>query len=199
MYLTALCITVGVTQHQFHKVGTFRLSCQAEEIDALITVSEPVSSRPSILASSDANNCSNSSISDQSHLLPLLYTHVALMAAAFGVLFPVGAFLHYHGVAMAYKILLPVGIVLSLCGLVLVLVYVELAGKSHFYSPIHGALGLALLLMAVVGMPLLLLHKKSRLYHFRMGHIVSFFGMGNVLLVSPGKIENTVLLDKEKF
>ncbi len=122
---------------------------------------------------------------DTTHLLPLLYTHVALMAVAFGFLFPLAAFLYYHRISLAYKLLFPVALLLAVCGLVIVLVYVELtADKSHFGYPIHGVVGVALVALVVVVMPLLLLHRKSRAYHFRLGHAVAFFGMGNILLVS---------------
>ncbi len=121
---------------------------------------------------------------ESSTLHPLLYTHVALMAAAFGVLFPLAAFLYYHGVSLAYKIIFPVGVVLALCGVVLIAVYVELTGGAHFRFFLHSSVGVALLGLAMLVMPLLLLHRKTRVYHVRASHILAFFGMGNVLLVS---------------
>lgn len=150
-------------------MGSFLLSCQDdEELAATIIVMEREETEEE----------------DKSHLHPLLYTHVALMAAAFGVLFPMAAFLYYHGVVLGYKILLPIAMLLALCGLVLVVVYVQLTSKEHFDFIIHGTVGVALLVLALLGMPLLLLHKKLRVYHFRLGHVVAFFGMGNILLVS---------------
>ena len=121
---------------------------------------------------------------DNSHLRPLLYTHAALMAAAFGLLFPVAAYLYYQGVTLGYKILLPIAVIVALSGFVLVVVYVQLTSKDHFDYFIHGVVGVALLVFALLAMPVLLLHKKLRVYHFRLGHVVAFFGMGNILLVS---------------
>ena len=121
------------------------------------------------------------------HLRPLLYTHVALMAAAFGVLLPVAVFLYYHGVTLGYKILLPTAMVTAVCGLILVVVYVQLTSDDgHFRFLIHGATGVALVGLMVLGLPLLLLQKKLRVYHFRLGHVLAFFGLGNILLVSWG-------------
>jgi len=117
------------------------------------------------------------------HLIELLYTHAALMAIAFGFLLPIGAFLAHNKVTLAHKILQPLGILLGLSGLVLVIVYVHLSHGSHFRFVIHSAVGLVLLLMVTIGMPLLLL-KKPRIWHKRMGHVVVFFGMANILLVS---------------
>lgn len=149
-------------------MGHFRLSCREdEEIAASIIVAEREESGD-----------------NKKRLYPLLYMHVALMAAAFGVLFPLAAFLYYHGLPLGYKVLLPVAVVLAMCGVVLVAVFVELTNGKHFRFVIHSVVGVALLILAVLVMPLLLLHKKLRMYHFRLGHIVAFFGMGNILLVS---------------
>lgn len=106
------------------------------------------------------------------------------MAAAFGFLFPVAAYLYFQGVTLGYKILLPIGMVVAFCGLVLIVVYVQLTSGDHFDYFIHGVVGVALLAFALLVMPALLLHKKLRVYHFRLGHVVAFFGMGNILLVS---------------
>lgn len=152
-------------------MGSFVLSCQDDdEVAVTIIVGE-------VGEMSEEED-------DTSHLRPLLYTHAALMATAFGVLFPVAAFLYHHSVTLGYKILLPIAMVLALCGLVLVVVYVQLTSREHFDFLVHGAVGVALLVLALLVMPLLLLFKKSRVYHFRLGHVVAFFGMGNVLVVS---------------
>lgn len=161
----------GVTTHTFEEAGVFQLSCQEEAINITATV-----------VVTDGEDIPWDS---KQHLRPLLYTHVALMAAAFGVLFPLAAFLHYHGMMLAYKILLPLAMVLALCGLVLVVVYVEVARSGeHFRFFVHAVTGLALLVLSLVAMPLLLVYKKSRLFSYRVGHVVAFFGMGNVLIVS---------------
>lgn len=170
-------ITAGVTQHRFQEAGRFVLSCLE---NATVTVTIIVRDGEEVAAAGSDENTQR--------LAPLLYTHVALMAAAFGILFPVAAFMYYHRVALAYKIIIPFAILLALCGFVLILVYVELTTMEHFHFLVHGVLGLALLILAVLVMPLLLLHKKSRVFHFRLGHIVSFFGMGNVLLVSLARV-----------
>lgn len=116
--------------------------------------------------------------------IQLLYTHVAIMSAVFAVLLPVGAFLAYHQITLAHKITQPIGIVLSLIGFVMVIVYVQLSHGNHFRYLIHGVIGLALLIMVLFVMPLLLVTKCSRNWHHKVGHIIAFFGMGNILLVS---------------
>lgn len=122
---------------------------------------------------------------------PLLYTHVTIMAVTFGVLFPIAVFLQYHKISLAYKIILPITIGLAVCGFIMVVAYVQLAGRKHFGFLIHGVVGLVLLILTVLGMPLLLLHKKTRIYHFRVGHIVAFFGMAQVLLVSMDRFHTS--------
>lgn len=157
---------LGVTRHRFEEAGSFVLSCSDDEdVATTIVVAEP--------AKEEAEN---------KRLHPLLYTHVALMAAAFGVLLPVAAFLYYHGVSLGYKVLLPIVMVLATCGFVLVVVYVQLTSRKHFHYFIHGVVGVALVALVLLGMPLLLVHQKLRVFHFRLGHAVAFFGMGNVLL-----------------
>ena len=160
----------GTTTHTFETAGTYFLSCQERNTNISATV-----------VVTDGENVP---WGVKRHLRPLLYTHVALMAAAFAVLFPLAAFTHYHGLTLAYKVLLPLGMLLALCGLVLVVVYAELTRQKHFHFFIHGAVGLALLFLCLIVMPLLLLYKKLRVFSYRAGHVVAFFGMGNVLLVS---------------
>lgn len=105
------------------------------------------------------------------------------MIAAFGVLLPVGAFMAHHQVKLVHKVVQPLGLLLALVGLVMVIVYVQLTNGKHFRPLIHAVLGLALLILAVLGMPILLL-KKQRTWHKKCGQIVVFFGMANILLVS---------------
>ena len=101
-------ITAAFSQHRFEEAGTFHLSCaEASDITAVIVVTDE-------------------EIEESDELRPLLYTHVALMAAAFGVLFPLAAFLFYHGVHLAYIIIFPIGLVLGVSGLAIIVVYVEL-------------------------------------------------------------------------
>ena len=124
---------------------------------------------------------------------PMLYTHAALMGITFGILLPLGAFLAHHEKFLIHKVTQPTGLLLALIGFVMVLVYVSLAHGQHFRFLIHGVVGLALLLLALLVMPALLLHKPWRKWHRRCGHVVAFFGMGNVLLVSsfPGRDTGT--------
>lgn len=156
----------GVTRHQFQEVGSFLLLCEEDkELSATIIVAEGAEE-------------------EDTHLRPILYTHAALMAAAFGVLLPVAVFLYYQGVILGYKVLLPIAMILALGGLVLAVVYIQLTSRDHFNYFIHSAVGVTLLVLVLLAMPLMLLHRKLRVYHFRLGHMVAFFGMGNVLLVS---------------
>jgi len=115
---------------------------------------------------------------------PVLYTHAALMGITFGILLPLGAFLAHHEKFLIHKVTQPTGLLLALIGFVMVIVYVSLAHGQHFRFLIHGVVGLALLLLALLVMPALLLYKPLRKWHRRCGHVVAFFGMGNVLLVS---------------
>lgn len=114
----------------------------------------------------------------------VVYVHAGLMAVAFGILLPVGAFLAHQRIMLVHKITQPLGILLAVAGFVMVVVYVELNDKDHFDELIHSVLGFALILLVLLVMPVLLVHKKWRQWHRRCGHVVAFFGMGNVLLVS---------------
>ena len=154
------------TQHQFKEAGTFVLSCMEDaEIAMTITVIKEEKEEKSEKA--------------------ILYIHVALMLTAFGIVFPIAAFLNHHRVNLAYKILHPFGLIPAVCGLVAIVVYVQLADrKEHFDFLIHSVVGLALLVLVLLIMPVLILFQKTRAYYFSAGHIVAFFGMGNVLLVS---------------
>jgi hypothetical protein len=159
---------IGVNRHQFLEVGNFHLSCEDDQdVSATIVVREaPLED-------------------DASHLRPLLYTHAALMAAAFGFLLPLAAFLYYQGVTLGYKVLLPMAMAFALCGLVLIVVYVQLTTEEHIInSVIHSVVGIVLLALLLLMMPVLLLQRTLRKYHFKVGHVVAFFGMGNVLMVS---------------
>ena len=115
---------------------------------------------------------------------PLLYIHAALMGITFGILLPLGAFLAHHQKFTIHKITQPTGILFALVGFIMVLVYVGLSHGRHFRFLIHGVVGLALLLLTFLLMPALLLRKPWHKWHKRCGHIIAFFGMANVLLVS---------------
>ena len=112
----------------------------------------------------------------------MVYTHAAVMGTIFGVVLPIGAYLAYQYFAIAHFVIQLISLVGGLAGLVIVVTYVELTHKHHIQFPIHGVVGLALLLLMVT-MPFLRVHKKLRKYHRRLGHVVVFFGMANVLLV----------------
>lgn len=112
----------------------------------------------------------------------MIYTHAAMMGTIFGVVLPIGAYLAYQYFAIAHFVIQLISVFGALAGLVIVVVYVELTHKHHIQFPIHGVIGLALLLLMMV-MPFLRLHKKLKTYHHKLGHIVVYFGMANVLLV----------------
>lgn len=153
-----------MTSYKFNTPGNYRIVCESDpSLQAVVIV---VTTTP-----------------HRQLFLPLLYSHAALMMAAFGVLLPVGGFLAHHQVKLVHKVVQPLGVLLSLVGLVLVVVYVQLTNGRHFRPLLHTVLGLALLLLAALGMPLLLL-RKERTWHKKCGQIVVFFGMANVLLVS---------------
>ena len=117
-----------------------------------------------------------------SKLKPMIYTHAAVMGTIFGVVLPIGAYLAYQYFAVAHFVIQVISVIGGLAGLVIVVTYVELTHQHHIQFPIHGVIGLALLLLMVV-MPFLRVHKNLKKYHHRLGHIVVFFGMANVLLV----------------
>ncbi len=117
-----------------------------------------------------------------SKLKPMLYTHAAVMGTIFGVVLPIGAYLAYQYLAVAHFVIQVISLVGGLAGLVIVVTYIELTHKNHIQFPIHGVVGLGLLVLMVV-MPFLRVHKNLKKYHHRLGHIVVFFGMANVLLV----------------
>lgn len=112
----------------------------------------------------------------------MLYTHAAVMGTIFGVILPIGAYLAFQYFAVAHFIIQVISLIGGLAGLVIVVTYVELTHKHHIRFPIHGVVGLSLLLLMVV-MPFLRVHKNLKTCHHRLGHIVVFFGMANVLLV----------------
>ena len=158
--------------YQFNQPGVFEIVCQQDaDLRALINVSHV------------ENFSEISSKTDNNKLKPLIYTHAALMGTIFGVLLPVGAYLAYQYLAIVHIVIQAISLVGGLAGLITVVVYVELTHKHHIQFPIHGVIGLALLLLMLV-MPFLRVHKNLRKYHHKLGHIVVFFGMANVLLVS---------------
>ncbi len=121
---------------------------------------------------------------DNERYKTVIYIHAGLMAASFGILLPVGAYLAHHRVRLVHIITQPLGIIIAVSGFVSAVVYVELNDGNHFDELIHSVLGLVLVILALLVMPVLLLHKKWQQWHKRCGHFIAFFGMGNVLLVS---------------
>lgn len=116
-------------------------------------------------------------------LKPILYSHAAVMGIVFGVLLPIGAYMAYHYFTIVHLVIQIISVIGALVGLVLVLVYAQLSHEQHFRFPIHGVVGLALVLLVMVA-PFLRVHKRLTRYHRKLGQIVTFFGMANVLLVS---------------
>ena len=169
--LLAYLFTTDDNFYQFKNPGTFTLQCEEDpSIKALVVVTNATSSAPPP--------------PPPSRYLPLIYSHAAAMGVAFGILFPIGAFLAYNNVRVVNWVIYPIAMLLAVAGFVLTIVYVELTDKAHFKFLIHGVFGLAVLLLALFAMPLLIIAKRSRKWHWRTGHIVAFFGMANILLVS---------------
>lgn len=105
------------------------------------------------------------------------------MAAAFAVLLPIGVFLRHYDHSLAYFVILPIAWILSIIGLVVVVIYIQLTDKHHVQLVIHAVVGYILMFVFVLGLPLLLLHHKLRVYHTRLGHVVMVFGLKNILTV----------------
>lgn len=146
----------------------FEIACQEDRsLRALITV----------------NDIGNTSETTNDKLKPLLYTHVTLMGLVFGVLLPIGAYLAYHYFTIVHVVVQAISMLAALLGLIMVVVYVELTHGKHFQFPIHGAIGMGLLLFMLI-MPLLRLHKTVKIFHPKLGHVIVFFGMTNVIVVS---------------
>lgn len=164
----------GLGYYQFTSSGSYAIYCEEDpSINTTITVVNG-STAPNVASDGDKYQV-------------LLYTHAVLMLAAFGVLFPSGAFLALHQKLVLHKIMQPLGITLAVSGLTVIVAHTELSGRKHFgeeQGAVHGVLGLVLLAMAAVLMPLLLLRSSWRKWHKRCGHLISFFGMGNTILVS---------------
>lgn len=167
-----------VSSYQFNEPGKFEIVCQEDdELRALILVDYGHSTN-----TSEAEGATEmAAVRDT--LLPLLYSHAAVMGITFGILFPVGAYMAYHYFTTVHIVLQAISMIGTVSGLVLVVVYVELTHEHHFRFPIHGVVGLALILLVLI-MPFLRLHRRVREYHHKLGQIVAFFGMANVLLVS---------------
>lgn len=112
----------------------------------------------------------------------MIYTHAAVMGITFGIALPIGAYLAYQYYVIAHFVIQLFSLIGGLTGLIVVVVYVELTHKRHIRFPIHAVVGLALLLLMII-MPALRVHKNLRNHHHKLGHIVVYFGMANVLLV----------------
>jgi len=167
-------LSASSSSYQFTEAGSYEIYC-----------TEDNSLRASVVVF-NGSNCTATETQDSGpgQYSPVLYTHAALMGITFGILLPLGAFLAHHEKFLIHKVTQPTGLLLAFVGFVMVIVYVSLAHGQHFRFLIHGVVGLALLLLALLVMPTLLLYKPIRKWHRRCGHVVAFFGMGNVLLVS---------------
>lgn len=138
-----------------------------------------------------SKNASETAI--DSKLEPLVYSHAAVMGITFGILLPMGAFLAYHYFAVVHIVIQVISLIAALVGLVIIVTYVEVTNKSHFQFPIHGVVGLALILLLLI-MPFLRLHRRLREHHHKLGQIVAFFGMANVLLVREHMMYSSVTI-----
>ena len=169
---------------------TFFFSCSCTATTSFFQFTEPGSYEvfctedPSLNASVQVIEMQVVEMQAEGLYNPLLYTHAALMGITFGILLPLGAFLAHHQKFTIHKITQPTGILLALVGFIMVLVYVSLSHGRHFRFLIHGVVGLALLLLTFLLMPALLFRKPWHKWHRRCGHVIAFFGMANVLLVS---------------
>lgn len=176
--IQSLSIPTGVDQYHFKSSGSFELFCSENNgISAAVIVVSENNTNHSICHSIETED-------ESSDYKALLYSHAGIMGITFGILLPLGAFLAHHEKLLAHKIIQPTGIILALIGFVMIIVYVQLTTKEHFQFVIHGFVGLTLFLMVFLLMPFLLLKKQWRMWHRRCGHIIAFFGMGNVLVVS---------------
>ena len=156
--------TSDSAQYLFQKAGKFYMHCLGDEgFNATIVVED--------------------SMDEVSPLfLPFVYTHVALMALVFAVLLPIGVFLYHCQHSVTYFVFLVSSWLLSILGLVAV-VYIQFTEKKHVQEKIHAVVGYILMIVFVLGLPLLLLHRKLKAYHTRLGHVVVVFGLANVLTV----------------
>ena len=168
-----MSIYTGFGYYQFTSPGSYVIYCEKDP--SINTTIKVVNGSVTPNAASDGDKYQ-----------VLLYTHAVLMLAAFGVLLPSGAFLAFHRRLVLHKIIQPFGITLAVSGLTVIVAHTELSGRKHFGGEegvVHGVLGLVLLAMAALVMPLLLLRRSWRKWHKKCGHLISFFGMGNTLLV----------------
>ena len=158
-------VDADVSEFIFQETGTFVLYCLEDQgFNASIVVqgAQPTSAK----------------------YLPLVYTHVALMMASLGVLFPIAVFLYYLKLKLAYLILYSISWILCLCGFVVIIVYIQLTDRHYFQHVIHAALSYPLTFVFLVSLPLLLVHNKLVPFHRRLGHVTMALGITNVITVS---------------
>lgn len=175
LIMTSSIHTVDVSDtssYQFNNPGTFEIVCQDNnELRAMINVGN------------SSENATHSEIIVDNKLMPLVYSHAAVMGVTFGVLLPIGAYMAYHYFVVVHVVIQIISIIAAMIGFVIIVTYVEVTHKTHFRFPIHGVVGLALILLVLI-MPFLRLHRRVRQYHHKLGQIMAFFGIANVLLVS---------------
>ncbi len=164
----------GVDYYLFKEPGSYEVYC---------TLDSSISCQVTVVDGENTTVNSDDDDEEKDRYKAVIYIHAGLMALSFGVLLPLGAFLAHYRVLLVHKITQPLGILLAISGFVFAIVYVELNGREHFDELIHGVLGLVLVLLVLLVMPALLIRRKWRCWHRRCGHIIAFFGMGNVLLV----------------
>ena len=158
------------SQYVFQEAGTFLLYCK-----------EDTGFNATIVVQGDA--------AATNRFLPLLYAHAALMILSFGILFPIAVFLYCRNY-LAYLVLFILVWILSIIGFVLVMFYIWLTTGHFFRRIIHAALGYPVMFEYVVGLPLLLVHKKLKPFHARLSHVVMSVGITGVVTVSTESIQN---------
>lgn len=180
---------VGLQQiHHFQEPGTYQFLCR-DNCEPLATVTVVNVNDTELI-----EFCSQPQpLIDDVKYKELIYSHGAIMAVTFGILFPLGAFLANIKKPIAHMILQPLGIVLAVIGFVLAAVYKGLNASSHF-NQLHSIIGLLLLAIVIIVIPGLKLsllapikEKWQRLviiWHKRLGISAVFFGFSNIFLVS---------------
>ena len=163
------------SSYQFNEPGIFEIVCmEDDQLRTLINVGNITMTSVKISTANEG-------------LEPILYSHASVMGLVFGVLLPIGVYAAYHYFTILGIVIEVISVIGSLVGLVLIVVYAELSNNQHFRFPIHGVVGLALVLLLLV-LPFLRVHRRVARYHRKLGQVVAFFGMANVLLVSKHSV-----------
>lgn len=131
-------------------------------------------------SSSGSSNSSSWGDDYDSHAHKLIYAHAACMGLAFGLMFPIGAFLAYTG---HHKIHIPIqltSLAIAVTGFILIVTSIESRGGSHFDNP-HSVAGLIILIAAFFLQPVAIYFRQREVHH-KNGSFVVLSGMMNVFL-----------------